>query len=115
MCIASMNCIKKARQNPITELPVRPNKCSGVNWALISAVAILAAAILAALTISQLVFTGLLLGSPLAIVGGVATAALTAFATVEMVLIARQCILNAHHHLKKNDSPTIQNGRIVRT
>lgn len=110
MCI-NLNSIKSVRMDQQGQ-PVPQNKKTGIKWGLISAVATLALAILAACVVVNIVFAGFAFASG-NIAGGILMlggAVMIGLSTYLLGQVVKDCILNAHHHLKKQ--PAIQNGRI---
>ena len=99
--IVPMNCIKKARIDSHGQ-PVPPKKSTGIKWAVISAVAVLAAAILAAGTLALLVIGGMMAFTGVNIAGGImqmCSAVMLGLATASLIMVAIECIKNAKHHL----------------
>lgn len=100
MCF-NLNMIRTARMNVVTHEPKTPNKSTGIKWAIAAAVAILAMTILTAVaavnfTMAGLAFAaGAIPGGILSIGGGI----MVGLSVVSIGFIAKECILNARHHL----------------
>lgn len=108
--MAAFSFITKARMNPEGQ-PLPPVKSKGVKWALISTIAVLAAAILALSVIGGIVMAGLTFASGVGAPFGIlhlAGAVVSFGLLIEMSLIAKECILNAKHHLAKPKAMNVQ-------
>lgn len=98
----SMHCLRHGRMQP-SGLPLPPKKSTGIKWALIAAVVILATAILAAAALCSIIMAGIAFSSGVGIFTGVlqlSSAVMTGLSAVWLGMIAHECIKNANHHLK---------------
>lgn len=84
--------------------PRPPVRSTGIKWAVISAVAILAAAVLAASIVANVLMAAFTFASGVGAPFGImhlSGAVLSIGLCIEMCLIAKECVLNAKHHLAK--------------
>lgn len=96
-------CLRMGRETQ-DHKPLEQKKASGIKWALASSVAILATLVLAVCTVASVVLAGFAFasgGGALAGVFQLGGAILTAISTASVAMIAKECIKNAHYHLKK--------------
>lgn len=102
-----MDCIKKARMDA-QGLPKPQERSTGIKWALISAVVVLAATILAAGAAALIVWGGIMTFTGLGLAVGIGTMAsgvMLGLSTAGMIMTAIECIKNARHHLKPQGNP----------
>lgn len=107
--------ITKARIDSEGQL-LPPVKAKGIKWAIASAIALIAAAVFAAGIISSITIAAILFASGTGAGLGVlqlASAALSVGLCVEMCLIAKECILNAKHHMQKPAAANLEGRAVV--
>jgi uncharacterized membrane protein len=110
----SFSFITKARMDGDKQ-PLPPVKSKGVKWAVISAIAVIAATILAATIVVGILMAAFTFASGVGAPFGIlhlAGAITSVGLCVEMCLIARECILNAKHHLAKPKGLNVQAERL---
>lgn len=104
-----IKCIMAGRHHKGVD--VEPNKNALVKWALLSTVAVIASVVLVVFALAAIAFGAISLASgnlfgTLGILVGAAVGVGAAF----MILIARECILNAQHHAKHKHHAHLPKG-----
>lgn len=100
MCLPSLS---SGRMDPVTYQPVTPTKGNAIKWALIATIATLAAAIFAAATLVTVGMGIALIATGVGVAPGIlqlAGAVMLGLTTIGLGMLAKECILNAHHHVQ---------------
>lgn len=96
-------CITRDRVNADGEL-LPPVRSKGIKWAIIAAIAVVAATVFALAVVAGITMAALTFASGVGAAFGVmhlASAVVSIGICVQMCMIAYECILNAKHHLAK--------------